>query len=175
MTEFTKSALLLILDHLKEVHTFLNICSIFVVHESASKILRKSRMSYLNENIDLESIAEELERKDFQKIVKMHDYGEELLLRDAYTMISEYCIINNQEEKLKEQPWYDFARIVRNYVTHGILNPNRYSNVVFPVIWKGNTITEDDVRKSNIKLKHQFNYGYQLVLFNEIKQFAETL
>ena len=175
MADFSKSALMLTFDHLEEVHTFLNVCSIFAVHESAPEILRKSTMSYLNNRINLESIAEELERKDYKKSVKMHELGEELLLRDVYTMISEYCRINKYDQELLDQPWRNFARIIRNYVTHGILNPTCYTNVSFPVKWKNNIITKDNVDKSNIDLKRQFSPGYQLELFNEIKRFAETL
>lgn len=175
MSRFTKSTLLLILDHLEEVHSFLNICSIFAVHENAPEILHKSSMSYLNKQLDLELFAKELERKNFEKIVKMHEYGEELLLRDAYTMISEYCRINNHTKKLQDQSWYHFARIIRNYVTHGILNSDNYKNVDFPVTWNDNVITKNNVQRSDIDLKRQFTYGFQLDLFNEMKQFANTL
>src|SRR5260370_42553009 len=40
------------------------------------------------------------------------------LIQDTFELIRNYCKATNQLNKIKSQPWYHFARLLRNAVTH---------------------------------------------------------
>lgn len=72
-------------------------------------------------------------------------------LREAHELILLYCEESNQFEEYKSQPWFQFARIIRNVISHkdcGVLRewPSDLSKKgITSVVWRGNELRKDMV------------------------------
>ncbi len=72
-------------------------------------------------------------------------------LREAHELILLYCEETNQFDKYKSQSWFQFARIIRNVVSHkdcGVLRewPKDLSKKgISSVVWRGITLRENMV------------------------------
>ena len=40
------------------------------------------------------------------------------LIKESFELVKNYCDETNQDSKLKTAPWYQFARIIRNCLSH---------------------------------------------------------
>lgn len=78
-----------------------------------------------------------------------YDYiGQELskMLRrnftgDCFEAVKEYCERSGQIKEMKSQPWYQFARFVRNCLTHTqCWKFESYDLSQLPITWKGKSI-----------------------------------
>ncbi len=176
MTEFKKSDLLETLNEIDDMLT-LSLASITYFHRDKElKMLSEHWMMHFGRVWNLRYLADEL-RNPNKKAKRLNDFSwivKKFLLREPYTIIDEYCRLNNQTAKLREQDWFQFAKIIRNFVTHNFLDPGRYSKSIFPVRWKQYVINWDEIETSKIIL-HRFGIKMPMELFNEIKQFAEKL
>ena len=97
------------------------------------------------------------------------------LLREGHEVILAYCEATKQFQKYKDEPWFQFARIIRNVVSHevgGILKkwPNDLAKKsITTVSWR--------TRILDISLTGKFVEftPYEAIqLFDDQKNFAET-
>lgn len=86
------------------------------------------------------------------------------LLREGFRVTQSYCEETNQSDKMTSKPWYQFARIVVNCLSHNFKYQFRqYDLSKLPVAYLGNTIDQSqDGKSTHLKL------GVLLSLFDEI-------
>lgn len=74
----------------------------------------------VEELILIPELVKNLQNKEFKKLAL--DQFSIMLLRafqkETFEVIKDYCERNEVDNKLKEQPWYEFARIIRNCLSH---------------------------------------------------------
>ena len=125
---------------------------------------------------NLKHLAEEL-HDDVTKHTRLQDYTwiiQKFYLREPFSIISEYCRINNHEEELKNQNWFQLARVLRNYVTHDFLDVEQYNENIFPVNWDNYKIEWSEIEKGSVDFQ-KFDIHLPRKLFEEINSFAKNL
>ena len=66
------------------------------------------------------------------------------LIKESFEHIKDYCEDTNQYAALKTEPWYEFARLMRNFLSHNCrFEFNKYDRERLPVSWKNITITAE--------------------------------
>lgn len=95
------------------------------------------------------------------------------LLKESFEVLKNYCHDTGQTELLVGQQWYQFARMVRNCVSHNFhFELTRYDKKLLPITWHGRTISEDlDGQPMPIAL---LGYDGTWELFKELEGFATT-
>jgi hypothetical protein len=97
------------------------------------------------------------------------------LVREGHELILFYCKETRQEEAYKAMPWFQFARIIRNAVSHehgGILSrwPNDLQEKgILSVSWRNRTLDVNLVGK-----EIQFSHKEALQLFSDQFDFAQN-
>lgn len=75
------------------------------------------------------------------------EYGKIFLrtvTRDSFEIIREYCRKTNQIQIFERQPWYIFAKIIRNAMAHDFrFGFTKNDRKQLPITWNGMTITEE--------------------------------
>ena len=97
------------------------------------------------------------------------------ITNDSFEVIKEYCKDSSQLSKMHAQPWYDFARLVRNALTHNqhwLLNRDSDKRKL-PLAWHGKTI------KGSIAT-HELTFDFYdwydgAGLWDEMYEFAKSL
>jgi len=97
------------------------------------------------------------------------------LLREGHELILLYCEETNQVDKYKAEPWFQFARIIRNAVSHkqgGILREwpkDLQKKGISSVSWRNRTL-----QTSNIGQEIQFTHQEALQLIADQFGFAQN-
>ena len=92
----------------------------------------------------------------------------------SFEALYNYCKENKLDSQLYSQPWYRFARLVRNCLTHTQkMHFAQYQHKWLPVTWHGNTIDR------NLEGKELpftiYGYWQTCELISEMQKFAETI
>ena len=96
------------------------------------------------------------------------------LVKESFELIKDYCNISKQMSSFTSQPWYQFARIIRNSLSHNFkFKFSEYDKNLLPVSWKGKTITMA-MDGSYLELSF-FGYADAWDLFTEMKSFVEHI
>ena len=96
------------------------------------------------------------------------------LTSDTYEAVFDYCESSGQLTAMQAQGWYQFARVMRNSLTH--TQEFRFRPQVLkilPVTWKGRTI-EASMGGTEVPFTF-YDWYVGLELFDEISSFAGTL
>ena len=93
------------------------------------------------------------------------------LIKESFEHIKDYCEATNQYSSFKAQPWYEFARLIRNFLSHNCrFEFNKYDRDRLPVSWKNITIT---VEKDGQGLdRNQWGHIETWELFMEFENFV---
>ena len=93
------------------------------------------------------------------------------LIKESFELLKDYCDSSGQEPLLKAEPWYQFARMIRNCLSHNFrFEFNNYDKGLLPVSWAGRTITAAmDVQHLTLDF---FGYVETWELFQEYQGFA---
>jgi len=176
MTEFKKKELLSSLNEIDDMLS-LSLASITYFHRDKDlKMLSQHWMMHFGRVWNLKHLAEELQNSH-KKAQRLSDFTwvvKKFLLREPYTIIDEYCRINKQSPKFKQQQWYEFARIIRNFVTHGFLDKKQYNENKFPVKWDNYKIEWKEIQNGKLDFK-KFDIKMPLKIFDEIRTFSNNL
>ena len=93
---------------------------------------------------------------------------------DLYEAVQRYCDKTGQASKIRAQPWYQFARMIRNSLTHTQRWDFRKADLkVLPVSWRG--------KKINASMNGQilsftfYDWWDGCELYDEICAFANAL
>lgn len=95
------------------------------------------------------------------------------LIKESFELIKNYCDETKQDSKVKAEPWYQFARMIRNCLSHNFKFEFRaYDKGLLPVSWKSRTI---DVLMDGTYLELKF-FGYieTWELFYEYQTFVDN-
>ena len=64
------------------------------------------------------------------------------LIKESFENIKDYCTLTEQYDAFKAEPWYEFGRIIRNFLSHNCrFEFNKYDKERLPISWKGRAIT----------------------------------
>jgi len=88
---------------------------------SCHDMLDIAQMTFPGYRVPGAQIADAL-RDERRKTHVLGEFAKMLLrtfVRDAYQVVEEYCRNTNQLVTLSKQPWYQFARLMRNSLSHG--------------------------------------------------------
>ena len=65
-------------------------------------------------------------------------------MKEMFEILKSECKTGEQEKALKNAPWYQFLRMIRNSLSHDFyLKFNRYDKQQLPVAWSGLTLTQE--------------------------------
>lgn len=113
---------------------------------------------------------------DRKMLVEEYENGlKRALLREGHEVILAYCEATNQFSLYKAQPWFQFARIIRNVVSHkegGILRtwpPDLTRAGITAVAWRTRTLDTSMVGKPI-----EFTHHEALQLFTDQMDFAQS-
>lgn len=93
------------------------------------------------------------------------------LIKESFELIKDYCEDTGQSAVFKAEPWYQFARMIRNCLSHNFkFEFNKYDKSLLPVSWGPRTI---DLGMDGTHLKLEF-FGYVETweLFREYQEFV---
>ena len=98
----------------------------------------------------------------------------EVLLKDSFEVIKDHCKNSNKLQLFKQQDWYNFARIVRNCLSHNhsVEYKNDQDKRSLPISWKGRSFTQDMEGKP-LKISF-FGIDGALELFTDMRAFVEN-
>ena len=110
------------------------------------------------------------------KLIVLREFAKMLmrtLIKESFEHIKDYCTKTDQYAPFKQQPWYEFARLIRNFLSHNCLFEfNKYDADRLPVSWKNKIITiEMDKTSPDMTF---FGYVETWELFQEFQQFVEN-
>jgi len=94
------------------------------------------------------------------------------LIKESFELIKDYCDDTGQSTVLKAEPWYQFARMIRNCLSHNFkFEFNKYDKGLLPVSWGARTI-ETAMDGKHLKLDF-FGYVETWELFREYEQLVQ--
>lgn len=112
----------------------------------ADPLLERHAAAFGNYTVTFDQVARLLADEHDRSIV-LREYNKMLIrttLKESFEHIKEYCQNTNQYPLLKEQQWYEFARIIRNYLSHNCCFIfNRFDKERLPIKWGDLEITEE--------------------------------
>jgi hypothetical protein len=95
------------------------------------------------------------------------------LIKESFELIKNYCDETKQDSKFKAEPWYQFARMIRNCLSHNFKFEFReYEKKLLPVSWKSRTI-DVSMDGNYLELKF-FGYVETWELFTEYQTFVNN-
>lgn len=123
--------------------------------------------------VNFAHIAEQLD--DPAKLQKSVDAYLQMNIRmigkEPYEAIKAYCAETHQMELLRKQPWYHFARIIRNAVSHDFrFRFSKADKKLLPISWNGQTI--DLALNDKVVPLSLFGYQTSLELFLAMRDFV---
>jgi hypothetical protein len=148
--------------------------SLFAAPE-AYPILEKSHAAFGTYTVQFAQLADLLRNpKDREIAVKEFLVSQiRALIKESFELVKDYCLSSGQETLFYAEPWYQFARMIRNCLSHSYrFEFNRYDQKLLPISWRGNTITSA-MNGQNLTLDF-FGYVETWELFQEFHGFART-
>lgn len=95
------------------------------------------------------------------------------LIKESFELIKNYCDETKQDSKFKAEPWYQFARMIRNCLSHNFKFEFRnYDKSLLPVNWESRTI-DASMDGNHLELIF-FGYVETWELFAEYQAFVDT-
>ena len=145
-------------------------------NEKTYPILDESGCKFGTYSINFKQVANMMRSKNDREIAckEFVNMGYRILLKEPFELIKDYCNFTNQIDIFNKQNWYQFARIIRNCLSHNFkfkFNDNDKS--ILPITWKNRTI---DVSLDNSHLQLSFLGGYvgAIELFGEMTSFVRN-
>ncbi len=94
------------------------------------------------------------------------------LIKESFELIQDYSKVTGQALLFKAEPWYPFARMIRNCLSHNFRFEFReYDRSLLPVSWKARTIIST-MEGQPLALGF-FGYVETWELFQEYQNFAQ--
>lgn len=94
------------------------------------------------------------------------------LVKDGFELTQHHAKVANKLQQMRAEPWYQFARMVRNCIAHSFLFEFRsYDLKLLPATWRG--ITIDAGMQSTELPSSMFGWAQAWQLFVDIRTFAE--
>jgi hypothetical protein len=143
--------------------------------EDSYPLLEKASCGFGSYELSFAQVANLL-RKHEDKQVAVREFMKMLLralAKEAFELIKDYCDATNQGSSLIEQPWFHFARIIRNCLSHNFkFEFRKQDRKLLPVRWKNKSITAA-MDGGYLELSF-FGYVETWELFTEMDGFAKS-
>lgn len=141
----TKEELLNQLSHTKNNY-IIGLASLSMFKSGqAVPLLERHAAAFGEYTVTFDQLAELL-RKASDREIALNEFNKMLMrttIKESFEHIKEYCQDTNQFPLLKSEPWYEFARIIRNFLSHNCrFIFNKYDRERLPIRWKDFEITE---------------------------------
>jgi len=111
----------------------------------ALPLLERHAAAFGDYSVAFDQVAELLKKAPDHGIV-LGEFNKMLMrttIIESFEHIKEYCQNTNQYPLLKQQEWYEFARIIRNFLSHNCrFIINKYDRERLPIKWGNIEITE---------------------------------
>jgi hypothetical protein len=124
--------------------------------------------------LSLDALADLLADQNNRQVLRrnINLFMKQDLVRTAYEHIAHYCEEHGRFDEMRAQPWWMFARIIRNTISHktGARIHMWPKGAPDTVTWKGHTLQKADVDKDI-----DFGGDDAFYLFDEMVGFARTL
>lgn len=138
--------------------------------------LKKSNVTFGGYTVEFAQVARLLENKEDRETATREFVTMLLraLVKESFEMIKDYCENTNQSAAMKSQPWYQFARLIRNCISHNFnFEFNPCDKRVLPVTWNSRIITiAHDGQPLPLSF---FGYVEAWEIFKEFDTFASAL
>jgi hypothetical protein len=109
--------------------------------------LLKSHLAAFGEYVVKFDQVAELLQNEKDRPIALNEFLKMLmrsLIKESFEQIKDYCENTEQYAAFKAEPWYEFARLIRNFLSHNcIFEFNKYDRERLPITWKKLTLTED--------------------------------
>ncbi len=138
-------------------------------------VLKKSFCSFGPYSLSFEQVANLLKNPNNRDIAAKEFIKMLLraLIKESFELIKDYCDDSKQISVFVDQTFYQFARMIRNSLSHNFrFEFNKYDKTFLPVTWKGRTITIA-MDRSYLELSF-FGYVETWELFAELQSFAQN-
>jgi len=121
----------------------LAVLSLFATPE-AYPLLDKNRATFGPYILTFEQVAALL-RNPTDRDIAVKEFLNMLLrvlIKELFELLKDYCDETNQAGRFKSERWFQFARMIRNCLSHSFrFEFNSYDKSLLPVSWKSRTIT----------------------------------
>jgi hypothetical protein len=111
----------------------------------AEPLLERHAAAFGDYTVTFDQVAQLLKKAPEHGIV-LGEFNKMLMrttIIESFEHIKEYCQNTNQYPLLKKQQWYEFARIIRNFLSHNCrFIINKYDRERLPIKWNDIEITE---------------------------------
>jgi len=170
----TKHELLSQLENAKN-HYILGLAALALfATEESYPLIEKSSCSFGSYSLSLDQVANLLRKRE-DKEIALKQFTKMLLramVKESFELIKDYCDVSKQTSSFTSQPWYQFARMIRNCLSHSFrFEFRKYDKGLLPVSWKGKSITTA-MDGSHLELSF-FGYVEAWELFAEMNSFTE--
>ncbi len=86
-------------------------------------------------------------KNESERGIVLNEFNKMLMrttIKESFEHIKDYCESTDQYKLFKQQKWYEFARMIRNFLSHNCrFIFNRFDKERLPLKWKGIEITEE--------------------------------
>ncbi len=172
--KITKSELMNQLEHTKN-NFILGLAAYSLFDTGRSYSLLETHMAAFGPyTVTFDQVANLLRNKK-DRTLALNEFAKMLLrtfIKEAFEHIKDYCEKTNQYPTFKSEPWYEFARLIRNYLSHNCrFEFNKYDKERLPVEWNGKLINVD-MDKKTLDTSF-FSYVEAWELYQEFENFVK--
>ncbi|MGB5100659.1 MAG: hypothetical protein WBN94_08700 [Methanothrix sp.] len=142
-------------------------------NEKVYPILEESHARFGAYTVEFSQVKNLLVKPDDRDIAIKEFLNSQIraLIKESFELIKSYCDETKQDSKFKAEPWYQFARFIRNCLSHNFkFKFNKHDPKLLPVTWKARTI-DAAMDEPDLKLEF-FGYVETWELFSEFKDFV---
>ena len=137
--------------------------------------LQKSTLIINNDKVDFSTLANSLSQDNqYEAIINhMTNLAIKNAVTDYYESIIKYCKQTKQFSILKNQQWYNYAKLIRNGLSHDYQwDFSQQKKSIFPVTYKQITITYN--LHGTLLKENQMPLSIIWVMLEEIESFVKT-
>jgi len=141
--------------------------------EKSMPILEKSHATFGTYTVEFKQVKNMLSIPSERDIAVKEFLTSQIraLIKESFELIKDYCDDTKQSTAFKTEIWYQFARMIRNCLSHNFrFRFNNYDKTLLPVSWKNRTI-EASMDGQHLKLNF-FGYVETWELFSEYQDFV---
>jgi hypothetical protein len=145
-------------------------------NEKIHSTLEISRLKGSMFELKMDEITELLRDEKARQILLQNFMGmaTRTFMKESFERVRKYCTLNGYDKELSEQPWYHYARMVRNCLSHDfILHYNEYDKSLLPVTYHNAEFTLD-LDDKNIPSEY-CNHNHAFLLFQDIIDFIQSM
>ncbi len=170
-----KSELLSQLENAKNNFILVLASTSLFSNEKIYPILEESNCKFGTYSIQFKQVAEMMKKENDRNIAckEFINMGLRILIKETFELIKDYSRETQQKQIFESQQWFQFARIIRNCLSHNFkFQFNNHDKSLLPISWKNRTI---DISLANTHLQLSF-FGYVEAweLFDEMNLFVKN-